>query len=619
MPLSSTRTAWYLLAYASLFALFEGWSYTIAPSYSEYIWRPSAGLHLALALLVPTGPALGAIALAVAARLAFVFTVLPVWAMIVVSVTYAGIYVAAARVMQRYFFPPLASLQTARTFLFGALATPWIVATITASVIEVASASPLMWGAWLQSVTQSALTESAGMLTVTPALALLGWTFHPVYAENGSAWIEWIPASRTDQSTFLLEWLLVPLAIYLAFFFPALSPPQYYVCFIPVLWMALRHGLPAASVAALASALGISLAMPLYINSAAGLVELHLFLIVLASAGLLVGMLISERNRAQLVLASAGKRLRGYLPPDAVPPAPSAHRPSASSAHVLEQSTALLTTTADQIAALNSKLKASEQRLRDALAASNRMMSILSHDLKNPLVGIRGLAEVLGERITGAERSRESRMLRLIQQSSQQALDMVENLLLWSRLDTNKMAIEPSRSSIHLLVDECFALLGGTAQHKDIELINQVSPATHAYIDPRMITIVLRNLVSNAVKFTDAGGRTVVSSEPLNKEWIVVMVTDTGIGLSASAKENLLSGSDMHATSGTAGEMGTGLGLQLCKEMIQRHEGRLWVESTLQEGSTFYFTLPREPDVQSAPSLTKFRAKLPLSSEPLAL
>jgi signal transduction histidine kinase len=268
---------------------------------------------------------------------------------------------------------------------------------------------------------------------------------------------------------------------------------------------------------------------------------------------------------------------------------------------MLEQNTDLLAKTADQIAALNHELQASQERLRNTLAATNRMMSILSHDLKNPLVGIRGLANVLAENEEHTER--DARMLRLIQQSTQQALDMVENLLIWSRLDTNAMTVAPSRSSLRGMVEECFTLLGGTAQHKMINLLNNVPPELRPYVDPRMITTALRNLLSNAIKFTGAGGTVAVVAEPVNEAWVLVAVADTGVGISQDAQRELFNDSTSSpSVPGTDGELGTGLGLQLCDEMIRLHGGVMWVKSKPDEGATFYFTIPRTDNPPRSPT-----------------
>lgn len=599
MSHKSLHTIGYILAYVVLWLLLAGGRYWLGATGLTPVWHAASGLHLALALLVPIGAAGAAIALATVAEFALLAPELPIWGLGLLGGAYGVLYTGGARLMQRYFFPPLASLHTARTFLIGGLTFPVLLAVFSVSILAALDLSPFSWTHWYSLTTQWALADAAGILTVAPLGALLGWSVHPSYEKRGIDWIEWIPSSTTDRVAYALEWGLVPLALYVAFFLPSLYIPQYYICFVPVLWVALRHGLPATAAVVFATALGLALMRPLsaYPES---IVELQLFLIVLAAAGLLVGMLISERNRAQSVLAQAGKRLRGYLPSNEVPPAPQTRRPSASSAHVLEQSTKLLATTADQIASLNNELQASQERLRNTLAASNRMMSILSHDLKNPLVGIRGLAEVLSERENRPER--EARMLRLIQQSSQQALDMVENLLMWSRLDTNKMTVEPSQSSLHTLVEECFTLLGGAAQHKNIELQNDVPPSLEAYVDPRMITIALRNFVSNAIKFTGNGGQASVAAEPLNEEWVLVGVADSGIGLSEDAQKQLFSRSSrLRSVPGTEGELGTGLGLHLCEEMIQQHHGVVWVESIQNKGSTFYFTIPRHSEVGDSP------------------
>ncbi len=609
MRRNALYTVSYVTAYVALFVLVEHGGYVPNAVSAIPTWRAASGLHLALALLVPAWVAGGAIAIATGFELAFMSAALPIGGILGMAAAYGGAYVAAARSMQRYFVPPLASLQTAHTFLIGALVFPVLLAAFSISAFSAMGIPGFEWEMWGTLATRWALADSAGILTVAPLGALLGWSMHPAYEKRGIDWIEWVPSTSVDRLIYGLEWGIVLLALYGAFFVPSLHPPQYYICFLPVLWIALRHGLPATSAAVFVITLGISLLQATggYPTSAVGE---QLFLIVLAAAGLLVGMLISERNRAQSVLAEAGKRLRGYLPPEAVPPVPRTHRPSASSAHVLEQNTDLLATTADQIAALNHELQASQERLRNTLAATNRMMSILSHDLKNPLVGIRGLAEVLTERDGRSER--ETRMLRLIQQSSQQALDMVENLLMWSRLDTNKMDVDPHRVGLHMMVEECFTLLGGAAQHKSIELANEVPTTLQVYVDPRMITIALRNFLSNAIKFTGSGGRVAVSAEPVSKNWVLVAVSDTGVGLSKEAQQKLFSSSaGMRSVPGTDGELGTGLGLQLCEEMVHRHHGAVWVESTLDKGTIFYFTIPRKPDASESPDARTLQVDMP--------
>lgn len=598
----------YVLAYAVLWGLLMGGRHWLGASNLIPVWHAAAGLHLALALLVPTGVAGSVIVGATIAELIFVAPALSGWSVGVVGLMHGALYAGAAHLMRRSFSSPLASLHTAHTFLIGALVLPALLGGVSVLAFTVLQVPSFEWEGWTGMAVQWALADAAGMLSVAPLAALLGWWVHPSYEKRGITWIEWIPDSFTDRVAYVFEWGLVPLALYLAFFTPSFYLPQYYICFIPVLWIALRHGLPSTAAVVFVTTLVLSLARPLGVLPEL-LMELQLFLVVLASAGLLVGMLISERNRAQAVLADAGKRLRGYLPPNEMPPVPHTRRPSASSAHVLEQSTDLIATTADQIAALNNELQASQECLQNSLSASNRMMSILSHDLKNPLVGIRGLAEVLSERNGRPER--EARMLRLIQQSSQQALDMVENLLMWSRLDTNKMIVEASRSSLHVLVDECFTLLGGAAQHKNIDLMNEVPSSLQVYVDPRMITIALRNFVSNAIKFTANGGRAVVAAEPVNEDWVLVGVADTGIGMSEEAQERLFSSSGLRSVPGTEGELGTGLGLQLCEEMIQQHRGNVWVESTPNEGATFYFTIPRRASAGTSPDSETIAAAMP--------
>ncbi len=563
------------------------------------VWSAAAGLHLALALLLPVRYAAPAIASMISIHLLWAGPDLaPLVALLWVGMQTA-LYIAGAQLIRRALVPPLASLHTAHIFILAAVLLP--VASSAVSVGLFTATDHLLMPARTWALDWF-LGDATNVIILTPIAALVGWSRQSTYTRYDAPWIQWVPTSTTDRLLYIVEWGAVAVVTYLAFFTAEWVLTQYYLCFLPVVWIALRHGLPVTSLVLWVIAGSASASV--HLNGPPGSFNaLHLFILALGGTGLLVGMLISERNRALTVLADAATKLQTHLaahsPSDA-----SLHsdlkRPSASSAHLLEKSTDLLATTASQIGLLNNELQESEQQLREALSASNRMMAVLSHDLKNPLVGIRGLTEVLLSR--GERPDRESRMLRLMNQSSQQALDMVDNLLMWRHLDANDLSDPLDRSWVSLdgLVTECFALHGGSAQHKEIELINRVPPTLHMYVNGRMLTIILRNLISNAIKFTRKDGTITIDAHHVNDDWALVAVRDTGVGLSPEAQTSLFASSA--SAEGTDGEWGTGLGLQLCQEMVTRHGGSIWVDGAENEGASFYFTVPITKQAAPPPS-----------------
>jgi signal transduction histidine kinase len=167
----------------------------------------------------------------------------------------------------------------------------------------------------------------------------------------------------------------------------------------------------------------------------------------------------------------------------------------------------------------------------------------------------------------------------------------LENLLEWSRSQTGRIQMKPENIDLYKLVDDNVDFLQNQAGNKKIQLINKVASPTHVHADDNMLNTVIRNLISNAIKYTGEGGSITVSS--YEKDGMVkISVIDTGIGIKPENIEKLFRIDVNYSTKGTADETGTGLGLILCKEFISRNKGEIWVESELGKGSTFKFTLP---------------------------
>jgi signal transduction histidine kinase len=168
----------------------------------------------------------------------------------------------------------------------------------------------------------------------------------------------------------------------------------------------------------------------------------------------------------------------------------------------------------------------------------------------------------------------------------------LENLLEWSRLRRGGLAFDPEKLNLKEKVSDCVDVLSETAKKKKVEIVISIAEETVAFVDNHMFDSILRNLVSNAIKFTNVGGKIRVEAlSNNNNHFIEVKVSDSGIGIPLELKSKLFLLSEKTSRPGTNGEMSTGLGLLLCKEFIEKHGGKIWVESEVGKGSSFYFTM----------------------------
>jgi len=168
---------------------------------------------------------------------------------------------------------------------------------------------------------------------------------------------------------------------------------------------------------------------------------------------------------------------------------------------------------------------------------------------------------------------------------------LLMNLMEWSQLQTGKMDFTPFTIDLHELINEIIELLNDAAQLKSITISTELPDNMHVSADKAMLGTILRNLVSNAIKFTHPGGTIVISAEQRQNE-CMICVRDSGVGIIKENLDKLFCIEESLSTAGTQKEKGTGLGLILCKEFAEKHGGRIWVESQYGIGSQFYFTLP---------------------------
>ena len=235
------------------------------------------------------------------------------------------------------------------------------------------------------------------------------------------------------------------------------------------------------------------------------------------------------------------------------------------------------------------------QQLNEALNHSNankdKFFSIIAHDLRSPFAGIIGLTELILEEIDDVGKDDIRRYVRQLKDGSEKLLELLDNLLTWSRLQRQTMEYYPQRIDLRTFVIRNFSLFAAVAQQKQITLRHALDEPLWAYGDINMVNTVVRNLMSNALKFTESGGTVTISGQR-DAEYARLSIADTGIGFMPEQLTKLFRIEEKFQRQGTHGESGTGLGLILCKELIEKNHGQIWGECGSGRGSIFYFTLP---------------------------
>ncbi len=240
---------------------------------------------------------------------------------------------------------------------------------------------------------------------------------------------------------------------------------------------------------------------------------------------------------------------------------------------------------------LNDKLSESEYNLKQALESKNKFFSIIAHDLKNPIGSFMHLTELLSLYYDKMSAQELKQIVASLDKAAKSTYDLLGNLLDWSRAQTNRLEFLPLIHSIRPIVESIINNLKLQAENKHITLYNEVPEKISAYFDREMIVTVIRNLVSNAIKFTKSEGRIVIKAYA-HEDFVSISVEDTGIGIPDNQIDKLFRIDTKTTTVGTASETGTGLGLLICHEFVEKNRGTINVQSELGKGSTFIFTLP---------------------------
>jgi signal transduction histidine kinase/predicted negative regulator of RcsB-dependent stress response len=219
----------------------------------------------------------------------------------------------------------------------------------------------------------------------------------------------------------------------------------------------------------------------------------------------------------------------------------------------------------------------------------DKFFSIISHDLRSPINALAGLLDLLDK---GAVKPEElPNHVKELKSRFNHTRTLLNNLLDWTLLQMDKLNVQPSRIDLHRIVEENIQLMGSDSS-KQIKLVNQVPTNVFPFADSNTTNLVIRNLMTNAIKFTNDGGSVSISARDTGKEYEITVV-DNGIGINPDVMKILFDKTAPYTTRGTANEKGTGLGLILCKEFVEKNGGKIWVDSKPGQGSKFTFTLPK--------------------------
>lgn len=236
-------------------------------------------------------------------------------------------------------------------------------------------------------------------------------------------------------------------------------------------------------------------------------------------------------------------------------------------------------------------LEQSEKELKKSNALKDRIFSILSHDLKSPFSNIMSISQVLKNDLLQKNYDDVIEQVNVVIKSSNQSYALLQNLLDWSISQIKGKTFHQETLILKNICDSVTEKIHGTADHKKITVNNHINPEIIAFADSNMVETILRNLIGNAIKYTNTSGNIDISAE-IEQEQIKVIVKDDGTGIKNNIIDKLFDIQSGVSTPGTANEHGTGLGLMICKEFVEQHGGNIWIESEYGTGTKVCFLLP---------------------------
>jgi len=240
----------------------------------------------------------------------------------------------------------------------------------------------------------------------------------------------------------------------------------------------------------------------------------------------------------------------------------------------------------------NEKLKQSEKQLKELNTTKDKLFSIIAHDLRSPFNSILGFSEPIDENEKDDFEKESSQNLEIINSTAKKTLTLLDNLLNWAKSQIGQINYEPERIVLSSVIKEIIEISSPTAQIKNITLNYSQPNNIELIADPNLFKSIIRNLICNAIKFTHKDGKIDIEAI-LNQKQIEISVSDNGVGMNEETLSKLFKIDSSITINGTANEKGSGLGLLICKEFVEKHGGEIWAESEIGKGSKFIFTIPQ--------------------------
>lgn len=244
-----------------------------------------------------------------------------------------------------------------------------------------------------------------------------------------------------------------------------------------------------------------------------------------------------------------------------------------------------------QVHKMKDEIHEQSDKLKLLNSTKDKFFSIIAHDLKNPFNSIAGFTDLMIENNEIYDAAKRLKFLKIIKGSTAKVSNLLDNLLIWANSQSGNLKFNPKNINLAQQVSNVVSFLEIQAINKDISISNKVEKNVHVKADENMLDTILRNLISNAIKFTQPKGEIQIYSS-LKNDFVEITVKDNGLGISESEIATIFNINEISSTLGTSNEQGSGLGLILCKDFVESHGGKIWVESVANEGSEFKFTLP---------------------------
>jgi len=246
----------------------------------------------------------------------------------------------------------------------------------------------------------------------------------------------------------------------------------------------------------------------------------------------------------------------------------------------------------DEVVRYSKELEKTQTELKQAIAQRDKFFSIIAHDLRGPFTGFIGLSELLVDAYDSLERADIQQIANSMNSAAKKLFEFLENLLEWSRSQIGGLQYNPIIIDVHDLFDRVSSLFKDTANNKNIEFVKEIQDDLFIWADNYQTNTILRNLVSNAIKFSYPNSKIILGARDFGDS-VEIYVKDFGVGLSDEAKDKVFRIEAKYTTPGTENEPGTGLGLVLCKELAEKQNGVLYFETEKNKGTTFFVKLPK--------------------------